>query len=188
MEPPRNATVDGGPTRAPRTSRMRRSLVAALPLALLVAACDSLLSYDELTLSREPYTGTELRLDGYYAFSGPTDDGERFAALFLYRDGVVRYGGSSVGRDVLESKFEEYGDRRYDWGVFLVDGDRIQTERWYPGDGSYTPAIIQSGRILNDTTFTITPAQSDGEATPRDLVYRFRRFAPKPASANAFVR
>ena len=161
-----------------------RSLGILLAVALSVAglaACDSLAGYDELTLPLEPYTGDELRTDGYYFYSGPTDEGERFYALFLFRNGVVRYGGSSVGRETLERKFEEYGGRRYDWGVFVVNGDRIEVERWYPGDGPHTPAIVQSGRVLDDTTFVLT---SSGGA---ETTYHFRAFSPKPDSTSAFL-
>ena len=161
-------------------------------IALLVTglgACDFITGNDELSLDRRPYLGNELRMDGYYYDSGPTSEGERYIAYFFYRDGVVRYGGSSVGRDELERKVHLYGDRRYDWGVFHIDGDQIEFEKWYPGDGPYSPAYVRSGHILNDTTFTITSSRrSNGEdADQKNEVFHFRAFSPKPDSSNVFI-
>ena len=156
-------------------------LLVVLAVVAVLTACDAFGGFDELTLARQPYPGNALRVDGYYAASGPTGDGERFVALFLFRNGVVRYGGSSVGRDVLESKFGQYGDRRYDWGVFVVEEDQIKIERWYPGDGPHVPAIVKPGRIVDDTTFGFTSALGTSE------VYSFRRFAPKPDSTSLYL-
>lgn len=90
------------------------------------------------------------------------------------------YAGDEL-REALEATFDEYGDRRYHWGVFAVDGDRIEVERWYPGDGPRVPAVFRAGRVVDDTTFVLT--SSSGTETR----YRFRASRPKPDSTSAFL-
>lgn len=165
-------------------------LVAAL-LAVALAGCNVLADHDDLSLEQRPYLGDELRTDGYWYTSGPTPDGERHVALLLYRNGVVRYGGSSVGLDVLKAKIGLYGERRYHWGLFHVDGDRLIYEKWYPPSKTYTEAWARSARIVNDTTFVVTHAWrfrgSEADSLEREVTYRFRAFSPKPDSVSAFL-
>lgn len=160
--------------------RLFRSVLAVVCFAVFLAACGLFdQTFDELSLPFEPYTGNELRMDGYYA-TAPDDVTDFFAALLLYRNGAVRYGGASTSRHSLESKLALYGDRRYDWGVFVVDGDEIEMERWNVPQPFNSSTYLRSGRILDDTTFVLTTEE-------RELTYRFTAFSPKPDSTSAFL-
>ncbi|MEL7362091.1 MAG: hypothetical protein AAFN13_08465 [Bacteroidota bacterium] len=160
--------------------RLVRVVPVVSLLAASLAACGLFdQTFDELSLPFEPYTGDELRMDGYYA-TAPDDVTDNFAALLLYRNGALRYGGASTSRDSLESKLAVYGDRRYNWGVFVVDGSEIQVERWAPSDFTHVTAYTRSGRILNDTTFVLRSSE-------RELTYRFTAFGPKPDSTSTFL-
>jgi hypothetical protein len=174
------------------TKRYLGPLVAALAVALLLGACDAvgLTGHDELSLERRPYLGEELRLDGYYYRSYTTSEGTRYTAYLLYRDGVIRYGGNSVDLATIEEKIALPADRRYDWGVFHVDGDRIKFEMWFPPTKGYTSAYLRSGHVLNDTTFVITELRRarGGERSSLEETYRFRAFSPKPDSTNPYVQ
>ena len=144
---------------------------------------------EELSLKRTPYTGNELRIDGYYYRKIPD-----LEIRFFYRNGIVRYGGGGY------SSFEELdncilnhqivdGSSKTDWGVFLINGNTIKFEMWYPPSGGGTPTYIREGEILNDTTFHITESyRSDGsERSEKNEMYHFRQFYPKPDSTNKFI-
>jgi len=175
------------------TKRPLGLLVAALAAALLLlGACDAGIlrgNHDELSLERRPYLGEELRLDGYYYMAYSTSEGEYHTAYLLYRNGVIRYGGSAPDLRDLEAEFALYGGSRWHWGVFHVDGDRIKFEKWYPPSKTYTRAVIRSGAILNDTTFVITESwrARGGERQSEEATYRFRAFAPKPDSTSRYI-
>jgi hypothetical protein len=173
------------------TKRYLGPLAAALAAALLLGACDAvgLTTHDELSLERRPYLGEELRLDGYYYMAYSTSEGEYHRAYLLYRNGIIRYGGSAPDLRDLEAEFALYGGSRYDWGVFHVDGDGIKFERWYPPSKTHTRAVIRSGAILNDTTFVITESwrARGGERSSLEETYRFRAFAPKPDSTSLYI-
>ncbi|MEL6610723.1 MAG: hypothetical protein AAFQ53_01405 [Bacteroidota bacterium] len=160
--------------------RIIRVVPVVALFAVALAACGLFdQTFDELSLPFEPYTGDELRMDGYYA-TAPDDVTDNFAALLLYRNGALRYGGASTSRDSLESKLAVYGDRRYHWGVFVVDGDEIEMERWNVPQPFNSATYLRSGRILNDTTFVLRSSE-------RELTYRFTAFSPKPDSTSTFL-
>jgi len=86
-------------------------------------------SQDEsLQLSRKPYTGNQLRLDGYY--SGEYLSGEMVKNYFLYENGIILY-ADGTEKDDLENYEKNYTDPNYikvskqtkpNWGVFEVEG------------------------------------------------------------------
>jgi hypothetical protein len=84
---------------------------------------------------------------------------------------------------------DSYKKYKSNWGVFEIDGMLIKFERWYPSDPPLK-SYINSGLILNDTTFQITKSmRSDGsEVKEINEIYHFRSFSPKPDSTNSFVR
>ena len=165
-----------------------RCLIAVAAMCLL-GSCNSLVGHDELSLERRPYLGDELRMDGYYYYAYPTSQGIRYTAYLFYRNGVVRYGGNTPDLEILESEVPLYGDKRWHWGLFHVDGDRIAFELWYPPSKTYTEAYVRSGQILNDTTFVITEAwrSNDEDVREKDEVYHFRAFSPKPDSTSRYI-
>ncbi len=162
---------------------------------LLFGGCDKLFKDDELTMTKTPYTGNELRIDGYY-YQMSSVDGSFDDTYFLYRDGIVL---SCGGTPLEESPFDfmerllngqnvTYQKEKSGWGVFNIQDSTIAIERWYPLEGGL-PAGLSEGVILNDTTFLITSLtrMKTGEVYERNDLYHFHAFSPKPDSTNTFI-
>ena len=153
----------------------------------------NILADDELTLEKRPYTGNQLRIDGYY-YSKFRDI---YVIYFFYRNGVLFSGGH-----VFESELKKYEQKYQDgsfwddkkdnklyWGLYNIDSNDIMIEKWYPSSGGGMPVYLHSGEILNDTTFLITKSvrPKTGEEKELNEVYHFREFSPKPDSTNIFI-
>ena len=172
-------------------------LLAAL---LLVSQSQCIRGEDDpLSIPLMPYTGDQLRIDGYYYQIGY--DGETiFDAYFFYKNGMLIYcggGGESsleemdtyIKRYYIDIKQNGYKYAKQRVGVFLVEGNDIKFSRWYPSEKPYS-AFVSEGMILNDTTFHITKSyRSTGTQEPRarDEMYFFRKFSPKHDSTNRFI-
>lgn len=154
-----------------------------------------ILSDDKLTLDKIPFTGNQLRIDGYYF---QKMDNSIFTIYFFYNDGTVLYGGGSFPISEIEDYEVEFTSEEWitsakeskiRWGLFQIEGNRISFERWYPSSGGPLPAYIRTGEILNDTTFLINKSiRSDG-SNEKELneTYHFKQFSPKPDSTNGFI-
>jgi len=143
---------------------------------------------DELSLIRKDYGGNELKLNGIFFTEKETSSGFINPAYCLFRNGIIRYGGSN-----LNNLGWNQDDDKTEWGVFIIDSGIIQFERWYPSSGGPLEAFVRAGTILNDTTFHITESYRvvDGERTQldsEDEIYRFRALSPKPDSTNVFIK
>jgi hypothetical protein len=150
---------------------------------------------DTLQLKREPYTGDELRLDGYYYYA--FNDSQYVSTYFFYRNGICLYGTATEPEnlDELEERFKTgkfYNAVKNDqtcWGVFQVDSDKIVYERWTTSSGGFLPAYRYVGTILNDTTFHIDSSLrvdgTDGSVYGR--LFKFKEFNGKPDSTTPFI-
>lgn len=147
---------------------------------------------DELTLTKQPYQGNSLRVDGYFHRSTASGN---LQVYFLYRNGILLHGGD-FDPEKLATKEEMYRNGEYfnlvdeyrtSWGLFQIDSNMIKFETWYPGDASWQ-TFIRSGEILNDTTFHISQSyRSNGtEYRTKDETYNFKAFTPKPDSIVSF--
>jgi len=149
---------------------------------------------DPLTLPMQDYFGDQMRVDGYYY------EQDFSSTYFLFRNGVILAGGGfrdgdfdAYESDWLDGSALEVALKyQFSWGLFIVEGDNIKFERWYPGNPPLL-AYVREGTILNDTTFHITESyrfSSSGkkrEIKERDEYYHFRAYSPKPDSTNPFV-
>jgi len=148
---------------------------------------------DELSIKRIDYAGNQLRIDGYYyqKYGNP----ELFETYILYRSGIILNTGVVDKLIDLEQAIlnpdiiNKLKGMKNAWGVFKIDSNVIQFERWYPSDPPLK-AYIRSGVILNDSTFQITKSmRSNGEdVKDRNEVYHFKAFSPKPDSTNNFIK
>lgn len=170
-------------------------LLALLPLFFLTD-CKKWFKDEEFTLIRQSFSGTELRVDGYYYYD---KDGVIFCSYFFYRNGVMVDGGASVSGSsnpiaFLDSTFrksyfaENIKKDKTCWGVFDIHNDSIVFERWINKQGGF-PVLRFSGNIINDTTFRITRSEypHHGEMYERNDVFHFHAFSPKPDSTNVFI-
>jgi len=154
---------------------------------------------DELSFQRIPYTGNQLRVDGYYY---QKKDGKFFTMYCFYRDGIVLYlGGGFTSGQIIEledriqngSFYQDIKNQKDYWGVFKIENTSILFEKWYPSSGGGLPAYVRAGEILNDTTFVITESYrmqggKKKEVRERNETYHFRKFSPKPDSTNIFIK
>ena len=172
-----------------------KKLCLILLVALSMVSCTKWFKDEEFTLSKQSYTGNELRTDGYYY---EIEDGKIWSTYFFYRNGILHYG---IASDTLDNDLDKYDTwfasdyysehprkKRRRWGLFEINGDSIVFERWGILEGG-DPVLRFSGRILNDTTFIIIRCENpySGEACKINDLYHFRFFSPKPDSTNMFI-
>jgi hypothetical protein len=157
-------------------------------------SCSVLFPDDNLTFKRVDYNGNELRMDGYYyCYFEKTNI---TVIYFLFRNGVIRSigGYSRYNEDNREQEMISYYDRstpKTDWGVFIIDGNKIQYEKWIEAPSGVRASINRrSGYIENDTTFRITESyySGTGETKQVDEVWHFKQFDNKPDSTNVYIK
>lgn len=178
----------------------RATILIILMSIVVFASCRKIIENDqELTLNIQPYTGNQLRVDGYYYWTSEDNEGnEAFQIFFFYRNGVLLSGGFPLAADLADQEEEfangEYYDHVKDdkisWGRFQISGSIITYEKWYPSSGGPAPVYMHQGAILNDTTFQIAssrPSHGNGQVESLNRIYRFKPFSPKPDSTNTFT-
>ncbi|WP_133122085.1 hypothetical protein [Brumimicrobium salinarum] len=175
-------------------------VVFIILIFLLIGCGKSLFKNDELSLEKMDYFGDELKISGYFYYKYPVDNTNHYAILFLYNNGVVLH-ALTIKEEYLETREEEfktgefYSDIKntiYCWGVYRVDENIFKFEKWYTSSGGPLKTYVREGTILNDTTFHITKSYRNqkGEKTevrPKDEIYHFKKFSPKPDSTNKYT-
>jgi len=143
-------------------------------------------------IERTSYSGSELRIDGYYYKQ--VDD--KTGIKFFYRNGImidfISYFPTTNLTEVDEciaDMYVRWKDNKLVWNVFLINGNTIQYSGWSTSVGGGRPAGKCIGMILSDTTFSITKSiNSNGAEFARNDLYHFRQFSPKPDSTNTFIK
>jgi hypothetical protein len=120
--------------------------------------------------------------------------------MFFYQNGIILDGGGFPINEVVKRETEykngafysHVKEIKYSWGVFIIEGNKISFERWYPSEPPYK-AFVNTGEILNDTTFKITESyrMQNGEKTKvhtENAIYHFKQLSPKPDSTNSFIK
>jgi hypothetical protein len=177
-----------------------KTVLLCLFLSSVMPSCKKtgLFQDDELSLSRQDYTGNQLRIDGYYYFNY-TNEEDYVRTYFFYKNGLILSGGSSL-LSKLPDLEKSYKDGTYYnhvksnklvWGAHQIEGSKIAFEGWY-GEKPYR-VYGQEGVILNDSTFRITQSyrMKNGkkkEVESENEVYHFKQFSPKPDSTNSFIK
>lgn len=167
-----------------------------LSLILICAmGCKDMVQDDPLSLIKETFTGSQLRVDGYYYRKVNTN---YFPECFFYENGSLLYlGGNfydfSEIDDYIQRAFlnrNNYSNSKLSWGLYNIDGQDIKFERWYPDPP--LKAYVKSGEIINDTTFIITKSYRIVNGKKTDVsqaneIYHFKEFSPKPDSTNSVL-
>ena len=154
---------------------------------------------DQLSLVQTSYNGNELRIDGYY-FGDVTEnsDPSLVSVYYFYADGVFFTSESSELSDaeagtILVDVENDFGKRiKASWGLFRVDSNLIQIERWQSRTNGCETTIYERGTILSDTTFVLSRREfrDNGEAQRTDdlnAMFKFRPLTEKPDSTNSFI-
>jgi len=153
---------------------------------------------EDLTIPLRSYNGTELRTNGYYYWIYENTLGQSICEIcFLYRNGVILYGGAHLMSELPEveasftsGEYDASTNNRTNWGRFEVIGNYIRYQRWFPSSGGPAPVYLNTGVILNDTLFHLTHSRKvHGEDSVRSLdeYYHFKELSPKPDSTNSFT-
>jgi len=159
---------------------------------IIFYSCNMLFPDDELS-QRVDYTGNNLRMDGYYYnYYEPNST----TVHFLYRNGIILRVSSFSTQNLaeIERSIDDYYKYFYNnkdhWGVFRIDGDKIQYEQYTSSVGGGLRAGRRSGYIENTTTFRITENYyfSTKETHQVNDVWHFKQFANKPDSTNVFIK
>ena len=160
---------------------------------LMLSSC--VFHEDLLRNTREDYLNDNIRIDGfYYAYS---DEGQiRNNIFFLYRNGVYfsvvgdgqeRTKPEEVKTLLTEERLKRLAQYKDLWGIFLIKGNDILLESWSITHGNHY-SVIESGYILNDTTFTITKRDDNlSGISNSNYTYYFYPYSPKPDSTNVFI-
>lgn len=171
---------------------VRYSLIITI---LLFIGCEKKLY--ELSMSKVPYLGQELRLDGYY-YSNKVFGNHNGIAMF-YKDGICFHlfgliedhdTISYIENEILlnETLMHSFWNTPNHIGVFQINDNKIEFETWEAGRDIIT--FSHYGEILNDTTFIITKRVNNdsGKSYYENLTYKFKEFSPKPDSTNTFIK
>lgn len=90
-------------------------------------------------MERIPFTGKELKLNGYYFQIWEDNNQKRFLNVtFLYEKGIlldIGGGGLLSGIDafVLENTTKDFSKYKGFWGVFHIHNNSIKREKYYVG-------------------------------------------------------
>jgi hypothetical protein len=174
-------------------NRIKCSSINLLFFGILIitfSSCKKLFPPEKLTIPLTPYTGNQLKIEGYFY-----SDSEPYKRTFiLYRNGVILGGDNVLSSEIAirETEFKNgvyysYAkDDRLSWGRFIITDNSIKFENWAPR--ADFPVIQSQGEILNDTTFHISSSRhADDAYTPEDELYHFKKLSPKPDSTNSFT-
>ena len=178
-----------------------RILTTALLLIIVAStfSCKDWFAYlfedEAYTLTREDYTGNQIRTDGYY-FSYNYQDSNIVSITIFYRNGVVIDGVGGATLLEFEKDFStgifytNKKDYKGNWGIFKVTNNVVMIERVIASGGLRKLSFVDYGEILNDTTIHIYQNKSSygGATSVKDETLHFKQFSPKPDSTNVFIK
>jgi len=154
----------------------------------------------EFIIKKAPFTGGQLRTDGFYYGRADTDyiGIVRYDLLIFYNDGVVVFPGGTE-QDSIEQYLDMIThngleqDVKREWGAFNVEGTTIKIEKWQATYAACTATELMTGQILNDTTFVLTSTESrknkgKSERSEINEQYCFWRYHNKPDSTNDIIK
>ncbi len=177
-----------------------KKIVFYFLLLVFCLSCEKLIAYKDFILKKIPYTGNELRIDGYYYRYLDCESNNYIAACCFYRNGVLLdIVGAALSLEEADEEIKQFMERdvnsnyeRLRWGLFVIDNQAIKFELYYPQEYFTRWTGIMEGVILNDTTFRITSFYdpSNDERRTKNDTYYFRQFSPKPDStvANKWIK
>jgi len=169
--------------------------VVLLSLLLMSFCCKDVFKDEEFTLIKAPYTGKEFKINGYYY--NYYYDTARVRVFVFYNNSCVIKGFIRYTKDEFENMFRNgefknsIKENSSCWGLFNIDSNNIKIEHYYPMEGDLKNRVyINSGIIINDTTFIITKfMRPDGsELSTKNDTFHFKQFSSKPDSTNNFIK
>ncbi len=177
--------------------RMIKLILLFMSVFLTQQSCEKvgLCDDDELGFPRQSNVSNKIRLDGFY-YGDLTGDNPNSAMInLLYQNGISYIGlGSYDLVDIEDNSFElsisdDKKKEKSGWGVYRVEGDRIEIQNWTFSTGC-KPVTTQKGVILNDTTIKIVSWQNSNSDMLHSVnaIFRFHKHTSKPDSTNSLVK
>jgi len=162
---------------------MKTKYFSLLLLIPLLYSCFIKLPDEELTMTRTPYNGKEIRLDGCYFEKEPGY--EKYGNyLFFYSNGLMLYIGDTININTI-SQFsggiKNMTNYKQQWHIFQIENKTINIQGWTEVVGTFSGYLAVHNEIytiLNDTTVS----------TEDSRIYYFKKFSPKPDSTNVFIK
>jgi len=177
-----------------------KRLIFLLTILMTLMSCKDWLDDEYYTLEKRPYTGSEIKTNGYF-YSHQLKNGsnkEGISILVFYKDGTAidfAFDGDNleVENDVFKVNPLWLKNNKYNWGLFNIESDTIKIERLnsYGTVRAYMYTLV--GIIENDTTICIIREQTSTDAildVPFNMnqTFHFKEFSPKPDSTNVFIK
>ena len=169
-----------------------KTIILFIIWSFIFISCSKVLNIDEnLTLQRKNYNGNELKTDGYYyVFDEETNTTDIYC---LYRNGIIITVGGYLSHNLDEIEKEIVNEKlksKDHWGVFIVEGNIFQYERWIGSTGFRACLSKSTGCIKNDTTINITERYNSerNETYSVNEVWHFKSFSLKPDSTNNYIK
>ena len=172
-------------------------LFFSLITVMLLTSASCKKELHKLSMAKTPYTGNELKMDGYY-YSNPYP-GNVIGIAVLYRNGVCVHMRTEIKsqdttgfikNEILLNNglMSRLWSTPTDIGVFQINNRSVKLESWVAGRDITT--FSHFGEIVNDTTFLITNWNNNdtGKSYQVNQVYRFKQFSQKPDSTNNFIK
>ena len=133
-----------------------------------------------------------MNINGYYYYQWTNQEVRE--VLVLYNNGVcleTSIEGSEnyeLANNIQNGLNPNYRNIKFVWGLYNIYDTIIQIEKWYPSE-VYFPVYKRIGRVLNDSTFTITnSSRCDGsEGATQEEIWHFKPYSNKPDSTNPYI-
>lgn len=166
-----------------------------LIVVLFSFSCKDWFEDEDFSLTREEYSGDEIRTDGYY-YNYYTQGSDLASITILYRNGVVidGIGGSSLlefeNRFSNGTFYKNVSKMKDVWGIYRVEDNRIMIETIVAMGGFNRIAYTDYGEILNDTTIHFYKHKESYKNIFKNMndTLHFKQFSPKPDSTNVFIK
>ena len=171
-----------------------------LCFVLCLCSCKNLFKDEEFSIKCVSYTGSELRIDGYYYIKSTFGDKKYINCFIFYFNGV----SSPVQTEAdnlndVESSIASRSENKYlknnlyAWGPFSIYENTLRMQYYEPSDYLSKRVLELTCTILNDSTFYLEKihlVSTGQEITERFFnigEYRFKQFSHKPDSTNNFL-
>ena len=150
---------------------------------------DVLKKYEDFPVPRQPYTGDEIRLNGYY-YREWTDYEQNIGidVIFFFANGIELWGGIYNANDASEIEAVENNfrngvfytkDDRASWSVFFINDNTINTQGWVHYGNSWRKYKLHKDYM--------TIIDRDNIRDSNGNVYKFKEFYGKPDSVCRFI-
>lgn len=180
---------------------LKALLLISFWMAITSASCQK--RYN-LGIPRIPYTGNELRIDGYYYSPsviienlGHYREMAFYDIIIFYRNGLLMNTSMDIdeGADSIKTIENRLRSLPSEWmlgtsdgfGTFSIHNQTLRMSQWSKEWDLL--ALECEGKIINDSTFT-TIYYSKSESKKNYLnvrTYHFKQYRPKPDSTCVFI-